>query len=108
MVKLGRINGTEVMVNAELIETVEATPDTIITLTSGKKLMVMESVDQVVEKVMAYRRSLLAPEGDLGGHPTMGGSGTGVGLPTPQPASPTLVQLEGAPGPTKAGGPDHF
>ena len=60
MVKLSRINGAEVTVNAELIETVEATPDTIVSLTTGKKLMVVESVDQVIDKVMAYRRSLWA------------------------------------------------
>lgn len=59
MVKLSRINGAEVTVNAELIETVEATPDTIVSLTTGKKLMVVESVDQVVEKVIAYRRTLV-------------------------------------------------
>lgn len=58
MVKLRRINGAEVTVNAELIETIEATPDTIVSLTTGKKLMVVESVDQVIDKVMAYRRSL--------------------------------------------------
>lgn len=64
MVKLGRINGAEVTVNAEMIETVEATPDTIVTLSTGKKLMVVESVEVVIEKVMAYRRSLLAPARD--------------------------------------------
>lgn len=63
MVKLNRLNGTPVTVNAELIETVEAIPDTIITLTSGKKLMVVESVDLVIEQVMAYRRSLLEVAG---------------------------------------------
>lgn len=63
MVKLNRLNGTPVTVNAELIETVEAIPDTIITLTSGKKLMVVESVDLVIEQVMAYRRSLLEAAG---------------------------------------------
>ncbi|MCZ7626210.1 MAG: flagellar protein FlbD [Candidatus Methylomirabilota bacterium] len=61
MVKLSRINGVEVTVNAELIETVEATPDTIVSLTTGKRLIVVESVDQVVEKVIAYRRALATP-----------------------------------------------
>lgn len=61
MVKLSRLNGAEVTVNAELIETVEATPDTIVALTTGKKLMVVESVDQVVERVIAYRRALAMP-----------------------------------------------
>jgi len=61
MVKLSRINGAEVTVNAELIETIEATPDTIVSLTTGKKLIVVESVDQVIEKVMTYRRALATP-----------------------------------------------
>jgi flagellar protein FlbD len=70
MVKLSRINGAEVTVNAELIETIEATPDTIVSLTTGKRLMVVESVDQVIEKVMAYRRALtpsLCSGGESGG-----------------------------------------
>ena len=61
MIKLSRINGTEVTVNAELIETVDAAPDTITSLTTGKKLMVVESVDQVISKVLAYRRALTTP-----------------------------------------------
>lgn len=61
MVTLSRINGVEVTVNAELIETVEATPDTIVSLTTGRKFIVVESVDQVVEKVIAYRRALATP-----------------------------------------------
>ena len=61
MIKLSRINGAEVTVNAELIETVDAAPDTIISLTTGKKLMVVESVDQVISKVLAYRRALTTP-----------------------------------------------
>ena len=64
MVKLNRLNGAPVTVNADLIETVEATPDTIITLISGKKLMVVESVDHVIEQVIVYRRSLLVIAGD--------------------------------------------
>lgn len=48
----------EFVINAELIETVEETPDTMITLTSGKKLIVEESMDEVVRRVMDYRRNL--------------------------------------------------
>ena len=57
MIKLTRLNQKELMVNAEMIEFVEAIPDTIVTLTSGKKLMVAESVDAVVERIVEYRRS---------------------------------------------------
>jgi len=44
------------VVNAELIELIESTPDTILTLTTGKKIMVKESVEEVVEKVKVYMR----------------------------------------------------
>ena len=57
MIKLTRLNETEVVVNAEKIEFVEAIPDTIISLASGKKLMVTEPVEVVVERVIEYRRS---------------------------------------------------
>jgi flagellar protein FlbD len=77
MIKLSRINGAEVTVNAEMIETVEATPDTIVTLTTGKKIMVVESVEKVIDKVMAYRRSLLAPAGDRSRRACEPGEGVG-------------------------------
>jgi len=51
-----RLDHSELVVNAELIETVEATPDTVITLTSGKKLVVSEDVDEIIRRVMEYRR----------------------------------------------------
>ena len=57
MIKLTRLNQKELVVNAEMIEFVEAIPDTIVTLASGKKLMVAESVDAVVERIVEYKRS---------------------------------------------------
>lgn len=56
MIRVTRLNHAEIIVNAEMIEFVEATPDTMITLESGKRLMVAESVDVVVERVIDYRR----------------------------------------------------
>lgn len=56
MIKVTRLDHSELIVNAELIETVESTPDTVITLTSGKKLVVSEAVEEVVRRVMEYRR----------------------------------------------------
>lgn len=44
------------MVNADLIEMIEATPDTMVTLTTGKKILVRESVEEVIERVIAYKR----------------------------------------------------
>jgi flagellar protein FlbD len=58
MIKVTRFNGTEFMVNAILIEVVEATPDTVITLTNGKKVVVRESVDQVVSMITEYYKAI--------------------------------------------------
>ena len=63
MIALTRMNGSGFVVNAELIKYVEEVPDTILTLRDGEKLLVRETPDMVVAKVVAYARSLrLAPE----------------------------------------------
>ncbi len=56
MIKLTRFDGSEVAVNAEMIKFVEAAPDTIVTLASDQKLLVLETVDEVIEKVVDYKR----------------------------------------------------
>ena len=53
MVEITRLNGKELTLNAELIETVEETPDTVITLTSGKKIIVKESRQEVKNLVIS-------------------------------------------------------
>lgn len=60
MIKLTRLKSQdhEFVLNAELIETIEETPDTVITLTTGKKLIVEEAMNEVVHRVMDYRRAL--------------------------------------------------
>ncbi|GAB4267923.1 MAG: flagellar FlbD family protein [Candidatus Rifleibacteriota bacterium] len=58
MIKLSRLNGKEFFLNAELIEQIESTPDTVITLISGKTVMVAESVKTVINKIFAYRRRI--------------------------------------------------
>ncbi|TGL56309.1 flagellar protein [Leptospira ognonensis] len=55
MVILHRLKGAEFILNAELIETIEANPDTIITLTTEKKFIVTETVAEVMEKVLSYK-----------------------------------------------------
>ena len=56
MIKLTRINESELVINAEMIVFVEAIPDTMITLSSGKKTMVSEPVDVVVQRIIDYKR----------------------------------------------------
>ncbi|EFM39844.1 flagellar protein FlbD [Peptostreptococcaceae bacterium AS15] len=56
MIKLTRLNGDEFVINGDLIEIVDANPDTVITLTSEHKFVVRESIDEVIEKVIEYKR----------------------------------------------------
>ena len=58
MIQLTRLNKKEFYVNAELVKFVEATPDTIITLVNDQKLLVQETVDEVLRKVIEYKRSV--------------------------------------------------
>ena len=58
MITLHKLTGEPLVLNAELIETVEATPDTLITLVDRRRLMVAEGVDDVVELVVGYRRAV--------------------------------------------------
>lgn len=58
MIEVNKMNGDEIVINAELIESIQATPDTIITLTTCKKILVEESVEDIVSKVIDYRRKI--------------------------------------------------
>lgn len=58
MIEVRRLNESALTVNADLIEFIESTPDTMISLTTGKKIMVKDTVDEVVKKVIKYRRSI--------------------------------------------------
>ncbi len=58
MIKLEKLNGTMVVVNAELIESVEAAPDTVINLATGNRFLVRNSVEDVVCKVVEYKKKV--------------------------------------------------
>jgi flagellar protein FlbD len=58
MIEVTRLRGSKVVLNAELIETIEETPDTVITLTSGKRYIVSESSDELVSRVIEYKRKI--------------------------------------------------
>lgn len=58
MIRVTRLDGTELAVNADLIRFVEATPDTILSLTTGEKVVVRESVDEVIRRCIDYGRAL--------------------------------------------------
>ena len=55
MIKVRRLNGKEFVVNSDLILYVEETPDTVITLTTGQKVVVIESVDEIINKVIEFK-----------------------------------------------------
>lgn len=58
MISLTRLNGESIVVNVGVIETVEATPDTVVSLASGRKLMVRESLAIVIERVTEFYRQV--------------------------------------------------
>jgi flagellar protein FlbD len=60
MIELTRLNGSPMVLNSDLIKTAEASPDTMLTLITGEKLIVREETSVVVERVLAYRARLLA------------------------------------------------
>ena len=60
MIRLTRINRIPLVLNSDLIEHIEVTPDTVVSLTTGQKFMVRESADEVIELVIDFRRRILA------------------------------------------------
>lgn len=59
MISITRLNNTNFVINCELIETIEATPDTVISTIDGKKFIASETVEEIVEKVIQYKRKIL-------------------------------------------------
>jgi flagellar protein FlbD len=62
VVKLTRLHGEEIVINIDLIESLESTPDTVVSLTTGKKILVRQSVDEVIDAVIAFRRRIVGAQ----------------------------------------------
>lgn len=62
MIELTRLNGTIFMINSDLIEMVEETPDTVVSLTTGRKLVVKESRQEIRNLVISFRRDITRAE----------------------------------------------
>jgi flagellar protein FlbD len=75
MIRLTRLNGESFILNADLIQYVESRPDTFVTLTTGDRVVVAESDDEVVRRAVAYQQSKNL-------------------IPAPRPASPDAGQSE--------------
>ncbi len=59
MIELTRLNNSQIMINCDLIETVEENPDTVITLTTGKKFVVKESRQDIRNLVISYKQKIM-------------------------------------------------
>lgn len=59
MIELTRLNNSQIMINCDLIETVEENPDTVITLTTGKKFVVKESRQDIRNLVISYKQKII-------------------------------------------------
>jgi flagellar protein FlbD len=89
MIRVTRLNHEPIVVNADLIEYIETTPDTVISLTTGEKFMVLESPDEVVTRAIEFGRQLhQKPERRFGLTPLQFGE---------QPASSDLESVESIP-----------
>lgn len=66
MIQLTRLNNTPLAVNSDLVKFVETAPDTVITLITGEKVVVRESTEEVIRRIIEFRRAVLA------GLPSMG------------------------------------
>jgi flagellar protein FlbD len=60
MIQLTRLNNQPLIVNSDLIKCVERAPDTVLTLVTGEKIIVRETTEQVLERVVAFRRAILS------------------------------------------------
>jgi len=56
VITVRKLNDRDIVVNCDLIELIETTPDTTITTTTGRKIIVLDTVDEVLDKVVAYKR----------------------------------------------------
>ena len=59
MIEVTKLNDTKILINAELIETVEETPDTVISFVTGKKIIVKESRQEIKNLVILYKREFM-------------------------------------------------
>ena len=58
MITLTRINQSSLTVNSDLIEFIEATPDTTLSLTTGRKVIVTESIEEIIDKIVAFKQQM--------------------------------------------------
>jgi len=95
MITLTRLSGTVFLLNVDLIERMDATPDTVITLVDGKKYVVAESLEQIRREVVLYRAEIISAAGMYDDRPVATEPRQGTHLaavrsvPSAEPAAPT-------------------
>jgi len=62
MITVTRLNHSQIVLNSDLIEQIEPTPDTVISLTTGQRIMVRESTEEIVRRIIEFRRTILHSE----------------------------------------------
>jgi len=88
VITLTRLTGTAFALNSDLIERVDSTPDTVITLVDGSKYLVQESIEEIVDAVRAYRGGIIAESARLSISET-------IPDPRPEPRRLTAVPTDG-------------
>jgi flagellar protein FlbD len=86
MIRLTRLNNSPLIVNSDLVKFVEQSPDTVITLVNGEKLLVREKADEVLNRIVEFRRAVLRGMSPPTDHiPAM---------PAPSELEPARINLE--------------
>jgi len=88
VIQLTRLNNTPLAVNSDLVKFVDAAPDTVITLITGEKVLVRESTEEVIRRIIEFRRAVLA------GLPSMGAN---LGLAGSSVSEPQSEEPDGGP-----------
>ena len=67
MIAVHRLRGEPMFLNADLVESIEATPDTVLTLVDGRRIVVADSPDEIAERIVEFRASILVSAAELRG-----------------------------------------
>lgn len=82
MIRLTRLNRAQLVLNSDLIEHIDVTPDTVITLTTGQILRVRETAEEVIHRIIDFRRQIFGPDGlPVGGAAEQAGAVEEAGAP---------------------------
>jgi len=93
MITLTRLSGSKFVLNSDLIERIDSTPDTVITLIDGKKYVVSESLDHIIDAVRDYRSQVVAFGAQLADAPEPPPEARAEPEPDPAPERSNLVRL---------------